>query len=175
MTGQSRRYRRFPLVRQQTTVTIPVMSRQHLSILIRRLPHGADIPLPGYQTPDAAGMDLHAAVDEALLLRPGKTVLVPCGFAVAIPEGFEGQIRPRSGLAAKAGITVLNTPGTVDADYRGEIKVCLINHGTEDFEIVRGCRIAQMVIGPVPKVVWEETDHLPASVRDVGGFGHTGP
>jgi dUTP pyrophosphatase len=107
-------------------------------------------------------------------MLPGSITIVPCGFAVAIPDGFEGQVRPRSGLAAKAGITVLNAPGTIDADYRGEIKVCLINHGSCDFEITRGSRIAQLVIVPVPKVIWQETDSLPASVRDQGGFGHTG-
>jgi dUTP pyrophosphatase len=141
-----------------------------------RLPHGANIPLPAYETAQAAGMDLRAAVpeDEPLVLRPGDRFPVPTGLAFALPPGFEGQVRPRSGLAAKAGVTCLNTPGTVDADYRGEVKVILINHGPEDFIIRRGDRIAQLVIAPVVQAAWEEVAVLDETARGAGGFGSTG-
>jgi dUTP pyrophosphatase len=143
---------------------------------ITRLPHGQDIPLPAYETAQAAGMDLRAAVpeDEPLVLRPGDRHSVPTGLAFALPPGFEGQVRPRSGLAAKAGVTCLNTPGTIDADYRGEVKVILINHGPEDFVIRRGDRIAQLVIAPVVQARWSEVDSLDATARGSGGFGSTG-
>ena len=146
------------------------------TVPITRLPHGRDIPLPAYESAQAAGMDLRAAVPEAepLVLRPGDRFAVPTGLAFALPEGFEGQVRPRSGLAFKAGITCLNSPGTVDADYRGEVKVILINHGPEDFIIRRGDRIAQLVIAPVVQARWAEVDSLDDTARGVGGFGSTG-
>ena len=146
------------------------------TVPITRLPHGHDIPLPAYETAQAAGMDLRAAVpqDEPLVLRPGDRHPVPTGLAFALPEGFEGQVRPRSGLAAKAGITCLNTPGTIDADYRGEVKVILINHGPEDFTIRRGDRIAQLVIAPVVQARWSEVASLEETARGSGGFGSTG-
>jgi len=143
-------------------------------IPVRRLAHNQDLPLPAYETPDAAGMDLRAAVDEPLTLEPGARIAVPTGLALAIPSGFEGQVRPRSGLALKSGITVLNTPGTVDADYRGEVKVILINLGQEPFVIQRGDRIAQMVIAPVTQSSLHEVSDLDETVRGSGGFGSTG-
>ncbi|MBE1206552.1 dUTP diphosphatase [Aminobacter carboxidus] len=143
---------------------------------IVRLPHASDLPLPSYETSGAAGMDLRAAVpdDRPLLILPGKRALVPTGLIFEIPEGFEGQIRPRSGLAFKHGITCLNTPGTIDSDYRGEVKVLLINHGDEDFYIERGMRIAQMVIASVTRAAIEERDLAAATTRGAGGFGSTG-
>jgi dUTP pyrophosphatase len=146
-----------------------------LSLRIRRLPHGEDLPLPAYQSAAAAGMDLLAANDEPLLLQPGARALVPTGVAIALPEGTEAQVRPRSGLAAKHGVTVLNTPGTIDADYRGEIKVILINLGDEPFAIERGSRIAQMVVAPVARAELVEVDDLDDTARGAGGFGSTGP
>ncbi len=147
-----------------------------LEVPIRRLPGHADIPLPAYQSAHAAGMDIHAAVpaDSPLTLAPGTVALVPCGFQMAVPPGYEAQIRPRSGLAAKHGIGLPNAPGTIDADYRGEVKIILINHGREAFTITRGMRIAQMVIAPVPRTQWREVDELPPTERGAGGFGHTG-
>lgn len=141
-----------------------------------RLPHAADLPLPAYETQGAAGMDLRAAVpeDRPLLILPGRRALVPTGLILEIPEGFEGQIRPRSGLAFKQGITCLNTPGTIDSDYRGEVKVLLINHGTEDFSVTRGTRIAQIVIAPVTRARIEERSHAAETQRGAGGFGSTG-
>ncbi len=130
--------------------------------------------LPEYATAGAAGMDLSAALTEPLTLAPGAFALVPCGFAIALPHGFEAQVRPRSGLAAKHGVTVLNAPGTIDADYRGEVKVILINHGRADFVITSGMRIAQMVIAAVEQVMWAPADTLPDTERGSGGFGHTG-
>jgi len=143
---------------------------------IRQLPHGAGLPLPAYQSAHAAGLDLLAAVPEnaPLVLAPGKHALVPTGLAIALPEGFEAQVRPRSGLAAKHGVTVLNAPGTVDADYRGEIQVILINHGAEPFTIHRGERIAQMVIAPVVQAELNPVSTLPDTGRGSGGFGSTG-
>ena len=143
---------------------------------IRQLPHGEGLPLPAYQSAHAAGMDLLAAVPEnaPLVLAPGKHALVPTGLAIALPEGFEAQVRPRSGLAAKHGVTVLNSPGTIDADYRGEIQVILINHGAEPFAIHRGERIAQMVIAPVVQVRLDAVDSLPETSRGDGGLGSTG-
>ena len=138
------------------------------------LPHGTDLPLPTYQTPHAAAMDLHAAVSAPLVIEPGTIALVGCGFAMALPEGFEAQVRPRSGLASKQGLTVVNTPGTIDADYRGEVKVALINLGPAAVTIERGMRIAQMVVAPVTHVKWEPVSKLPASDRGDGGFGSTG-
>ena len=141
---------------------------------VKRLPHGGDLPLPAYQTGGSAGMDLHAAVEETLAIPPGEWRLVPTGLAIALPEGYEAQVRPRSGLAARFGISCVNTPGTVDADYRGEIKVNLINHGREPFAVERGARIAQMVIAPVTQAALDEVDDLDATERGEGGFGSTG-
>ena len=145
-------------------------------IAVKRLPHGQGIPLPAYETALAAGMDLRAAVaeDEPLTLRPGARFPVPTGLAMALPPGFEAQVRPRSGLAAKSGIICLNTPGTIDADYRGEVKVILINLGEEAVTIRRGDRIAQMVIAPVVQAAWTEVDSLDETARGEGGFGSTG-
>jgi dUTP pyrophosphatase len=145
-------------------------------IAIRRLPHAEGLPLPAYETPGAAGMDLRAAVaeDQPITLRPGDRDRAPTGLCIAVPAGFEAQIRPRSGLAAKAGITCLNTPGTIDSDYRGEIQVILINLGAEDFVIRRGDRIAQMVIAPVASAAWREVESLDETARGAGGFGSTG-
>ncbi|NGO64825.1 dUTP diphosphatase [Rhizobium daejeonense] len=141
-----------------------------------RLPHGQDLPLPAYETAGAAGMDLRAAVadDQPMTLAPGQRALVPTGFVMEIPEGFEAQIRPRSGLAFKNGITCLNTPGTIDSDYRGEVKVLLINLGDEPFEITRGMRIAQTIIAPVTQVRVQETTEASTTDRGAGGFGSTG-
>jgi dUTP pyrophosphatase len=145
-----------------------------LQIDIARLPGAADLPLPSYQTEHSAAMDLAAAVVEPVVLDPGARTLVPCGFAIAVPEGYEAQVRPRSGLASKHGVTVVNAPGTIDADYRGEVKVALVNLGREPFTIERGMRVAQMLVAPVPRVRWRETAELPATSRGAGGFGHTG-
>lgn len=120
------------------------------------------------------GVDLHAAINEELVISPGNISPIPCGFAVAIPEGYEAQVRPRSGLAAKQGISIVNSPGTVDSDYRGEITVLLINLGTHPFVVKRGMRIAQMLVSPVPRIEWHEVNHLPPTTRSHGGFGHTG-
>jgi dUTP pyrophosphatase len=138
------------------------------------LPHGADLPLPAYQSAHAAAMDLHAAVQEPLTIEPGRIALVGCGFAMALPAGYEAQVRPRSGLASKQGLTVVNAPGTVDADYRGEVKVALVNLGREAVTIERGMRIAQLVVAPVTRIAWETVSELPASDRGTGGFGSTG-
>ena len=147
-----------------------------VDVAIRRLPHAAGLPLPAYQTEGAAGMDLHAAVPEGetVLLRPGARALVPTGFAIALPVGYEAQIRPRSGLAAKHGVTCLNAPGTIDHDYRGEVQVILVNHGDADFHIRRGERIAQMLNAPVTRAAWREVDSLDDTERGTGGFGSTG-
>ena len=141
-----------------------------------RLPHGEGLDLPAYETAGAAGMDLRAAVPEGqpTMLSPGSRALVPTGLVLEIPDGVEGQVRPRSGLALKHGITCLNTPGTIDSDYRGELKVILINHGDEDFAVTRGMRIAQMVIAPVVQARLEERTHAGATARGAGGFGSTG-
>ena len=145
-------------------------------IKVRRLAHNPDLPLPAYETEGAAGMDLRAAVpeDEPLTIRPGGRALAPTGLTIAVPAGFEAQIRPRSGLALKKGITCLNTPGTVDSDYRGEVAVILANLGEEDFVIRRGDRIAQMVICPVARAQWQEVEDLEETARGAGGFGSTG-
>ncbi len=147
-----------------------------IAVPIQRLSGNRDLPLPAYQSQHAAGMDLYAAPpgDKPIVLEPGAIALVPCGLAMAVPVGYEAQIRPRSGLAAKHGISMPNTPGTIDADYRGEVKVPLINHGPGTFEVTRGMRIAQLIIKPVPRTVWEEVDQLPPTDRGAGGFGHTG-
>lgn len=139
---------------------------------IQRLANGEGLPLPAYETAGAAGMDLRAA--EAVTLKPGMRCLMPTGLAIALPQGFEAQVRPRSGLAVKHGITVLNSPGTIDCDYRGEVKVPLINHGQADFIIARGDRIAQMVIAPVTRIEWAELEALDETARGAGGFGSSG-
>jgi dUTP pyrophosphatase len=149
-------------------------SNLHLHIDIKRLPGNEEVPLPAYQTAGAAGMDMHACVTGPVVLPPGKVVPVPCGFTLAIPSGFEAQVRPRSGLALTHAVTIANAPGTIDADYRGEVKVLLINLGDTPFEVTRGMRIAQLVIAPVQTVEWREVAELPASERGPGGFGHTG-
>lgn len=143
-----------------------------MRVQVLRLPNGKDLPLPAYATHGSAGLDLRAA--ETLTLKSGERALVPTGIAVALPQGFEAQVRPRSGLAVKHGVTVLNAPGTIDADYRGEIKVPLINHGAEDFVIARGDRIAQMVIAPVTIASLSEVDRLEETERGSGGFGSSG-
>lgn len=143
-----------------------------MKVLVRRLPHGEGLPLPAYATEGAAGMDLLAA--RALSIPPGGRALVPTGLSIALPPGTELQVRPRSGLALKHGITVLNTPGTVDEDYRGEVGVILFNTGTEPFAVARGDRVAQAVFAPVARAAWEEVAELPASARGSGGFGSTG-
>ncbi len=145
-----------------------------VKVAIRRLPHGADLPLPAYATSDSAGMDLMAAVDAELVLAPGARAVVPTGLMIALPSGYEAQVRPRSGLAASHGLTVVNSPGTVDPDYRGEIGVILANLGTEPVTIRRGTRIAQMVVAPVARIAWDETDALPETGRGAAGFGSTG-
>jgi dUTP pyrophosphatase len=143
---------------------------------IQRLPNGNGLPLPAYQTADAAGLDLVAAVPEAepMTFAPGARALVPCGIAIALPPGFEGQVRPRSGLAVRHGVTVLNTPGTIDADYRGEVMVLLVNLGTEPFAVTRGMRIAQLIVAPVARAAVVEVAELDATARGAGGFGSTG-
>lgn len=143
---------------------------------IQILPHGEGLKLPEYETKNSAGMDLMAAITdgEELVLKIGQRLLVPTGFAMALTDGFEAQVRPRSGLAWKNGVTVLNSPGTIDADYRGEVKIILINHGAEDFIISRGMRIAQMVIAPVTQISWNKCGTLDDTARGAGGFGSTG-
>jgi dUTP pyrophosphatase len=155
-------------------MTIHTDTRPTLNLI--RLAHGRGLDLPAYETKGAAGMDLRAAIEdgETLTIAPGKRALVPTGFIFEIPEGFEAQIRPRSGLAFKHGITCLNTPGTIDSDYRGEVKVLLINLGEEPFEITRGMRIAQVVIAPVTQVRVAEITEVSETARGAGGFGSTG-
>ncbi|MES2984938.1 MAG: dUTP diphosphatase [Pseudomonadota bacterium] len=145
-----------------------------LSIAVTRLPHAKDLALPAYATPQSAGMDLLAALAEPKTLAPGARALIPTGLSIALPDGYEAQIRPRSGLALKHGISLVNTPGTIDADYRGEIGVIVINHGTEPFVIEHGMRIAQMVIAPYTRAAFTEVLELPTSERGTGGFGSTG-
>jgi dUTP pyrophosphatase len=145
-----------------------------VSVAIKRLPGAEDLPLPAYQTAHAAGMDLCAAVAADVVLTPGGRAVIPTGFAIALPPGYEAQVRPRSGLAAKNGVTVLNSPGTIDADYRGEIGVILINHGREPFTVTRGARIAQMIVAPVSAARWREVADLDDTGRGAGGFGSTG-
>lgn len=141
-------------------------------VLVKRLPHGADLPLPAYATQGAAGMDVVAAED--IDLAPGARHAVATGLALAIPEGYEIQVRPRSGLALKHGVTVPNTPGTIDSDYRGELKIIMINHGGEPFSIRRGDRVAQLILAPVTRGTWVEVDTLEHTERGEGGFGSTG-
>ncbi|MDW8106304.1 MAG: dUTP diphosphatase [Armatimonadota bacterium] len=143
-------------------------------VAITQEPDATDLPLPHYQTEGAAGVDLYAAVKEPLTLQPGERALVPTGIRIALPPGYEAQIRPRSGLAIRHGIGLLNAPGTIDSDYRGEIQVILVNWGQEPFVIRRGERIAQLVVAPVARVEWELVSELPPTARGEGGFGHTG-
>ena len=152
------------------------MNTPTIGVAVSPLPHFSGLSLPAYETPLSAGMDVRAAVaeDGPVTLAPGARALIPTGLAIALPAGWEAQIRPRSGLALKHGLTCLNTPGTIDADYRGEIKVLLINLGTEDFTVRRGERIAQMVLAPVTQGAWEMVDALPETARGAGGFGSTG-
>jgi dUTP pyrophosphatase len=145
-----------------------------IRVQIRRLPASDGLPLPAYMTAHAAGMDLHAAIAADVVLDPGRIVLIPTGLEIAIPEGHEGQVRPRSGLAVKHGISLPNTPATIDADYRGEIRVPLINLGSDPFVVTRGMRIAQFVVAPVVQVAWDEVGELPATARGAQGFGHSG-
>ncbi len=147
-----------------------------VEIRVKRLPHGQGLPLPQYQTDDSAGLDLLAAIPEnaTIVIEPRARELVPTGLVIELPPGFEAQVRPRSGLALKSGVTVLNAPGTIDADYRGEVGVIMINHGAEPFEITRGLRIAQLVIAPVSRAILLETAALGDTVRGTGGFGSTG-
>jgi dUTP pyrophosphatase len=145
-------------------------------VRIARLPHGADLPLPSYQSAFAAGLDLYAAVpaDAPVVLAPGSYAKIPTGITLALPPGTEGQVRPRSGLAAQHGVTLLNTPGTIDADYRGEVSVLLINHGGAPFEVTRGMRIAQLVVADIVRVTVREAEELDGTERGAGGFGSTG-
>lgn len=143
-------------------------------VRIKILPNGQGLPLPAYATSGAAGMDLGAAVEGEVVLAPGQRSLIPCGIAIALPEGFEAQLRPRSGLALKHGVTVLNAPGTIDCDYRGELKALLINHGQEPFIIERGMRIAQLVIAPVVQAKMLPVAELDDTARGIGGYGSTG-
>ena len=145
-----------------------------VDVQIKRLAHATDLPLPAAHSAAAAGVDLAAAVDAQLTIPPGGRALVPTGFAIALPPGHEGQVRPRSGLAVKHGVTVLNAPGTIDADYRGEVKVALINHGAEPFAVTRGMRIAQLVVAKVSAVALVEVAELDETTRGSDGFGSTG-
>jgi dUTP pyrophosphatase len=145
-----------------------------VTVRVTRLAHGADLPLPHYATAESAGLDLAAAVADTVRLAPGERALIPTGFAMALPPGYEAQVRPRSGLALKHGVTTLNTPGTIDSDYRGEVGVILINHGQEVFTIRRGDRIAQLVVAPVTRLQWSEQASLETTARGAGGFGSTG-
>jgi dUTP pyrophosphatase len=156
-----------------------VTHRSSLIVMSLRVPitvlaGNDDLPLPACQSAHAAAMDLHAAVTSPVTIPPGGIALVGCGFAMALPDGYEGQVRPRSGLASKSGVTVVNAPGTIDADYRGEVKVALINLGPAPFVVERGARIAQLVVAPVTRVTWEPVDALDETRRGAGGFGHTG-
>ena len=146
----------------------------NVNVALIQLPHGKDLPTPEYATAHSAGVDLMAAIESDMVLKPMERALVPTGIAIALPEGFEAQIRPRSGLALTHGISLVNTPGTIDADYRGEIKALLINLGQENFTISRGMRIAQMVVAPVSRVNWQVVETLDETQRSDGGFGSTG-
>ncbi len=145
-----------------------------VQVQLLQLPHGRDLPLPSYATLHSAGMDLMAAIDAEMVIQPGERALIRTGIAIALPDGYEAQIRPRSGLALKHGISLVNTPGTIDADYRGEIKVLLINLGQESFTVTRGMRIAQMVVAPVSRVSFSVVESLEETQRADGGFGSTG-
>lgn len=148
--------------------------KNEVIVRIQKMSSYQDLPLPKYMTEAAAGMDLLACIDQPVTIEPGRYVQIPAGIAIALPKGYEAQIRPRSGLAARFGISLVNTPGTIDADYRGEIGVLLINHGVEPFQVKRGDRIAQMIVAPVARTKWEVTEGLDETERGEGGFGHTG-
>lgn len=150
------------------------MSGAAVNVRVLRLAHGADVALPEYMTAGAAAADLRAAVEAPLVIAPGSIALVPTGLALEIPPGWELQIRPRSGLAFRHGVTVINAPATIDADYRGEVQVALVNHGKVPFTIERGMRIAQVLLAPVTRVTWEEAETLSETARGAGGFGHSG-
>lgn len=150
------------------------MSIESVQVLIQRVPEAQDLPLPAYATPGAAGVDLLAAVDSELVIQPGERRLISTGFKMAIPEGYEGQVRPRSGLALRHGISMVNSPGTIDSDYRGVVQIIVINHGGEPFPVQRGDRIAQLVIAPITRAKFIESEELPETKRNEGGFGHTG-
>ena len=145
-----------------------------MKIAIKRLEHGRDLPLPHYATSGAAGMDLLAAIDNEIVLQPGAIAAVPNGIALALPHGWEAQLRPRSGMALKFGVTVLNAPGTIDSDYRGEVKTILVNHGSKAFTVSRGMKVAQLVVAAHAQAEWIESDDLEATERADGGFGSTG-
>jgi dUTP pyrophosphatase len=147
---------------------------EKVRVVIKQLPGSEDIPLPRYMTPHASGMDMHAAVTEEVLLNPGEIKLIATGISIALPEGFEGQVRPRSGLALRHGVSVLNTPGTIDADYRGEVGIILINLGKDPFVVRRGDRIAQLTVNRVFQARLELASDLPDTARNEGGFGHSG-
>ncbi len=150
------------------------MSTERIVVPIERREKDQDLPLPSYQSDGAVAVDLHAAVIGDVVMQPFNIATIPCGFAMAIPEGYEAQVRPRSGLASQFGISVINSPGTIDSDYRGEVKVLLINLGKQPFVVKRGMRIAQMLVLPVPRISWKEVMKLPPTARSDGGFGHTG-
>ena len=150
------------------------MHNEQLTLRLQRLRPAADLPLPQYMTPGSAGIDLQADIESHIEVAAGEWQLVPTGIAIEVPIGYEAQIRPRSGLAVKHGLSLLNSPGTIDSDYRGEIQVILVNHGGESYRVERGDRIAQMVIAPVARVTIEEVESLSATTRGEGGFGHTG-
>lgn len=150
------------------------MDNEDLKIRVKRLKHGVGLPLPGGGSAGSSGLDLRACVDGPLDIGPGESVLIPTGFCLEIPSGYEGQVRPRSGLALEKGVTVLNSPGTIDSDYRGEVGVILINHGSEPFTVNRGDRVAQIVFCRVCSPILEESDDLDLTARGEGGFGHTG-
>ena len=145
-----------------------------MRIPIQRLDHGRDLPLPQYATSGAAGMDLLAAIDKEIVVQPGAIAAIPNGIALALPNGWEAQLRPRSGMALKFGVTVLNAPGTIDSDYRGEVKTILVNHGPEPFTVSRGTKVAQLVVAAHARVEWAESDNLEETERADGGFGSTG-
>jgi len=149
-------------------------SSSPITVPVTRLPHGVGLDLPAYATAHAAGVDLLAAIDKDVVLPPGGRALIPTGLAIALPEGYEAQVRPRSGLALKHGLTLPNSPGTIDADYRGEVGVIIANLGSEPFTVTRGMRIAQMVVAPVTTLAWREVETLPETARGSGGFGSTG-
>jgi len=150
------------------------MTETPVTVSVCVLPHGEGIPLPLYATEGAAGCDLHAAVGDVMTIAPGERAAVPTGLSLAIPRGYEGQVRARSGLALRHGIACVNAPGTIDADYRGEVKVALINLGAAPFVVERGARIAQLVVAPVTRVEWQQVEGLEGTARGAGGFGHTG-
>lgn len=149
------------------------MNTSSVIIQIKKLPGNNDIPLPSYQTDKSAGMDVHAAVKETIILLPSQIELISTGLSIALPEGYEAQIRPRSGLVNEFGISVPNSPGTIDSDFRGEINILLINYGKENFEVKRGMRIAQIIVVPIPKIKWDLVEKLPDTVRGGKGFGST--